>query len=175
MSILERLARLTETLIEKRSPDERTKPTSASSPPSRIQLHVQINRYIAENKDGEEDEFTEHFEVIPNPSESIVQAKVHSIDWTDATRRPTIALAHADEGKVHNLRIKGTLGTPNIDGQMRVYWLGPGNDRTVFVRSPPLNCLDEGIELLLMFLHDETRLMAKIDLWEPAESPDDIE
>ena len=113
--------------------------------------------------------------MLPNPSETIIREKVRSVDWTDAERRPSVALGHADNGKVHNLRIKGTLNTPNIDGQMRVYWLGPRNDDAVFVRSPPLDSLDQGIELLLAFIHDEQRLMAVVNDWEMVELLDDDE
>jgi hypothetical protein len=111
--------------------------------------------------------------MLPDPGEIIIQEKVRSINWTDAERRPSVALGHADDGKVHNLRIKGTLETPNIDGPMRVYWIGPGDEEAVYVRSPPLDNVEQGIELLRMFIHDEQGLMTVVDDWEPAESFDD--
>lgn len=167
-------ARSIEFAINKLSPPKKEITHSKGvSSAATIYLATQVNRWIAENEDGEEDEITERCEMDPNPSAEDINAKARSIDWTDTELRPCIAVGPSSDQKILNVSIKGSLGKPNVDGLLRVHAMVHRRDEVVIVRSLPLDDLNDGIALLSMMLNDEARLWTTVQEWEVYEPRDD--
>jgi hypothetical protein len=139
--------------------DDGTAAGSTASDQPTVTLGVQINKVVGE------EETTESFQTFPDPDERLVEQQVRAIDWTNAQLRPSVTLGRVVDGGVRNIRIKGTLGAPNMDGELRSYWLGVLGDDAVLRRSPPLD-VDAAIELLALFLHDDPGLQALAVDWE---------
>lgn len=178
------LGSLVESWIERQSTKEGPGEGSGNdeaSEPGRIRFLVFINMAAESEECESEDEGADedvaafgeqHVEMFAHPTAELIREQVRAIDWTDDAQQAHVAVGHADGGKVHNLHLKGALESPNVDGYLRAYWLGP---LFGYVRSPRLNDIEQGIELLLMFLSNEQGLMEIVKAWEAVEDAEDAE
>lgn len=135
----------------------------ASSRPT-VTLVVQINRIV------DDEETTESLHQFPDPDAATVRKHVTNIDWTNPQVRPCVGVTRPADGSVNQILIKGTLGKPNADGELRAYRLGVIDNEVAFRISPPLESVDAAVDLLLLFLHDDSTLPHMVEHWEDAES-----
>jgi len=137
-------------------------PATSQAEPD-VTMAVQINKIVGD------DETTQSLDMFPDPDVETVNKQVKAIDWTNSQLRPTVALGRTVDGTIRNLAIKGTIGTPNVDGEFRAYWMGLVDDDVAFRKSPALESVETGIELLLLFCNEDEKLDSVVLEWEDAE------
>jgi hypothetical protein len=86
--------------------------------------------------------------------------------WQNPEWRPNVKLAREGAGSSY-IRLVGSLGAPNTDGLFRAVGSGildPGWSG----ESPPLESVDAGLELLLLFRNDPEKLKTLVGAWNKA-------
>ncbi len=103
-------------------------------------------------------------QTFPSPDAAIIEKQVRAMNWQNAQQRPYVHLARIDASGGSYLKLKGTQGTPNTDGIFRAIGYGIGGPNWAG-ESPPLESVDAGLELLLLFRNDPQKLRTLIGGW----------
>jgi hypothetical protein len=100
---------------------------------------------------------------MSNPDAAQIEKLVRGMNWQNPQQRPYVHLARVGNGGSY-LRLQGTQGTPNTDGIFRA--IGSGIlDAGWSGESAPLESVDAGLELLLLFLNDPEKLKPLLGEW----------
>lgn len=103
-------------------------------------------------------------QTFPNPDDSLIEKQVRALNWQNLQQRPYIHLSRIDASGGSYVKLQGTQGTPNTDGLFRAMGLGlagPGS----FRESPPLESVDAGLKILLLFRNDPEGLKSAVRDW----------
>jgi hypothetical protein len=103
-------------------------------------------------------------QMFPNPDDALIEKQVRALNWQNPKQRPFVHLSRIDASGGSYVKLQGTQGTPNTDGLFRAMGLGlagPGSIR----ESPPLESVDAGLRILLLFRNDPEGLTDAVRDW----------
>jgi len=103
-------------------------------------------------------------QTFANPDDSLIEKQVRALNWQNPQQRPYVHLARIDASGGSYVKLQGTQGTPNTDGLFRAMGLGLAGPGT-FRESPPLESVDAGLKILLLFRNDREGLKAAVRDW----------
>jgi hypothetical protein len=103
-------------------------------------------------------------QTFPKPDDSLIEKQVRALNWQNPQQRPYIHLSRIDASGGSYVKLKGTQGTPNTDGLFRAMGLGLAGPGT-FRESPPLESVDAGLKILLLFRNDPEGLKTAVRDW----------
>src|SRR5262245_32592176 len=105
-----------------------------------------------------------NMQTYANPDSATIEKHVRAMNWQNPQQRPYVHLSRVDASGGSYVKLQGTQGTPNTDGLFRAVGYGIAGPNWAG-ESPPLESVDAGLELLIMFLNDPQKLMALAAGW----------
>lgn len=121
---------------------------------------------VTTEKGTRDDYETESIKAIANPTPAQIEEQVRAQDWKNAERRPSVGIGRVTTKATNRIVLKGVLGSADPELALRAEWTSDEDDQRVVRRSPPLESLDQGVELLKAWLGKDPNLPTMLQ-WSP--------